>query len=56
MKSLEEILDELLQKEESSTGGGTTTGATATPGAGEQYFAKGKVKKIKEECTNACSR
>jgi len=49
MKSLEEILDELLQKEESSTGGGTTTGATATPGAGEQYFSKAKVKKIKED-------
>jgi len=49
MKSLEEILDELLQKEESSTGGGTTTGATATPGAGEQYFSKVRVKKIKED-------
>jgi len=49
MKSLEEILDELLQKEESSTGGGTTTGATATAGAGEQYFSKVRVKKIKED-------
>lgn len=49
MKSLEEILDELLQNEESSTGGGTTTGATATPGAGEQYFSKVRVKKIKED-------
>jgi hypothetical protein len=49
MQSLEELFKDILQKEESATGGGTTAGATASTGEGEQYFSRGKSKKLSED-------
>lgn len=40
MKKLADILKELEINEESSLGGGTTSGASATSGVGEQYSTK----------------